>query len=562
LGRLRIRAFAALVCGALAVSPVLHGCGDDDEGGTPGKSGNGGQKDAAAGTSGGGDGSLDTGAAGSPPDSGAGGSSGTGDAGDATSDGPGDATSDAPSDPNKIVVTSRNIFVTDSGEVEVPFDLSDIDAAALVLEGDGGDPATFKVYAPTFPAVGTLEIAGVPQGTFYLRLNRAGGIPAYLVTSERSIDVGSANHGRSDATHAAAGTTLVLNASGLNPWQGSDDISLYSYNLGTALYALHEAASAGAPAAGNTTLSGLTVDYTARATPPRLIDGTKGDRAIAVQRVTRTLAASDTYTAAAKVFELPVFSLTDGQSSTVSGAFTDVPQTSSISLDWKLPEFASLRAAHPSATGGTAYFSLKVTRAPQYGPFDSQPLVVEYISSATTSVAASFNYGNPFGAGYSTVAAAEQHFVKTYALPSASPISMLVRVLSMVPASSSVTMRPLVGPIGNLRINGQDAQANLSGVGRNPTLSWTAPGVGTAHFYGVRFVRLFNDAGTTRQTTTGFVLTMSTSFVIPPNLLLTGNSYVIEITAHHIPGINTATRPYRLAYPYGHATFMSAIISP
>jgi hypothetical protein len=540
------------------MGPAIQGC-DNSHSATPsGKSGSGGQRDAGGGTGGGGTGGQ--GASGGAPGGTAGSDGCDGCSQDAGDSGPDDA-NDAGDADTTVFVRSRQAFITESAMVERDFDLSTLDAAAFVLDGDAGS-STFRIYTPKYPDPTRMEIAGIPTGVYYLRTNRPGDVPTFFVTSARFVDLGSVIHGRVDSKHAAAGTALVMNASGLSEWKATDDISLYVYNSGAQLISAHALASAGNPVPGGTALNGLTVDYAAHAGPAPLVDGMSGDRVKAIQLVTRTLAGSEHYTAAGKVFDLPAFAMSDGQSTTVSGAFVEVPQSSSISVDWKLPEFLALASANPSANRGMSGLSVSVTRAPEHGPFDFQPKLLEYSTQSTTGIVASFDYGNPYDTTFTPIVTAVQNFTRDYALSGATPVSIVARILSMNTASTAVPLRPLVGPPENLQINGQDARVDRSGVGRNPTLSWSPPSVGTAHSYTVRFIQLVNSGGQTQQMPSGSLQTTLTSVVTPPGLLIAGNRYAIVVRSSHVPGFNQDSQPLRVSYPYGFAEILSGIITP
>jgi hypothetical protein len=55
--------------------------------------------------------------------------------------------------------------------------------------------------------------------------------------------------------------------------------------------------------------------------------------------------------------------------------------------------------------------------------------------------------------------------------------------------------------------------------------------------------------------------TLATSIAIPPGILITGHSYVFEITAIAMLGSDLAT-PYRLSPIEGSASVTSAIATP
>ena len=44
--------------------------------------------------------------------------------------------------------------------------------------------------------------------------------------------------------------------------------------------------------------------------------------------------------------------------------------------------------------------------------------------------------------------------------------------------------------------------------------------------------------------------------------MTTGNVYVIEVTAQHMPGVDRDARPLRVGYPFGEANVLSGMFTP
>src|SRR5262249_17779530 len=89
----------------------------------------------------------------------------------------------SPTDAATATVTGTRVFtfVTDTGDVQQPQDLSTATIAALVPNGSGG----FVTYPGSGTASGAFSIPNVPVGTYYLRNDTT-----FLVTSARVIDLG------------------------------------------------------------------------------------------------------------------------------------------------------------------------------------------------------------------------------------------------------------------------------------------------------------------------------------------------------------------------------------
>lgn len=80
-----------------------------------------------------------------------------------------------------------------------------------------------------------------------------------------------------------------------------------------------------------------------------------------------------------------------------------------------------------------------------------------------------------------------------------------------------------------MRINGQDATQPLTAVGSTPTISWSAPAVGTAAEYQVSFHRT-ND-GYTSGTDQPSMFTTETQVHVPPGELWPGETYSVTVSA-------------------------------
>ena len=128
--------------------------------------------------------------------------------------------------------------------------------------------------------------------------------------------------------------------------------------------------------------------------------------------------------------------------------------------------------------------------------------------------------------------------------------------------SSTSPIAPLVGVVQNPSINGNSFFANQSGVGLTPTLTWSAPSVGTATFYRVRVYQLINNDGNTTLANIAGLSTQATSLQIPPGLLTAGQTYVFLINARYTSGLNFAKNPYFQGPSTAYAQVASGVIQP
>ncbi|HEX8441662.1 MAG TPA: hypothetical protein VF697_41650, partial [Archangium sp.] len=178
--------------------------------------------------------------------------------------------------------------ITDTGQIDQPFDFATTPVGAYVAEADGG----FTYYPGTGTDAGTFSIPGVPFGGYYLRFRND-----YVFTSERSLDLSLYEQGRPDVQRGDAGALVHTTLTGMNPWQDydvngvgiTDELQMYSSNAGAVVYQLmyYDAdgglSSPAIPKHGDTTFDQWT-DY-ATIFERRLVDADKGDRVFFTQLV-------------------------------------------------------------------------------------------------------------------------------------------------------------------------------------------------------------------------------------------------------------------------------------
>lgn len=112
------------------------------------------------------------------------------------------------------------------------------------------------------------------------------------------------------------------------------------------------------------------------------------------------------------------------------------------------------------------------------------------------------------------------------------------------------TLAPRLGPVRNLRINGQSASIGLTGVGGTPTVSWDPPELGTATRYFVQVIAL---DGTSRA----YVVTSDAEVRLPPGLVSISR-FVVKVTATRGAGTRS---PHEGELPLDMAEAMTGILS-
>jgi hypothetical protein len=140
--------------------------------------------------------------------------------------------------------------------------------------------------------------------------------------------------------------------------------------------------------------------------------------------------------------------------------------------------------------------------------------------------------------------------------------TIMVETNSMPTANAPV--RLLVSPVQNPTIEGQPLANDVSGVGSNPTISWSTPDVGSPSGYIVRLYSLSVNGTATKANPIARFYTADTSMTVPPNLMAVGGTYYVKISAYSSQGWNPDVSPYRnaKAIPYGFADCLSGIVRP
>lgn len=463
-----------------------------------------------------------------------------------------DAAADAASVSTRTVTGMYNVRrVTTSGEVVVPEDLSMATIKAIV-------PPMFTTISGTGTAQGTFTIPDVPVGTFYLRVN-----DWYIVTSTDTIDLSYDRLGHV-APAVTSATPLTFNVTNLSAWQTTDDLEMFSTGNGLAAFAMESLATAGTPAANATSLAGFVFDLSRSAYRPQ-IDGAAGD-VVSLTQLKSATAGALTYTALARKFDAPSFTVANGGSATIAGAFVDVAQSANLAATFDRPAFdAALRAQLPGDST-TTYPVLALQALPEAatrGLYHSAPDLVSFepgYVADSSSITTAWPYGDPYPVAWTRVITA-RYFTYHYVPVGAGQLALFasLEVDRSLAAPGSVV--PLIGPVVSPKVNGLDAYGTLTGVGITPTVSWSAPAIGTASRYYVRVMRVV--PGTIPTRTVALVIeTSATSVQIPPGIIMSGESYTFDVSARAAPGVDLAATPGRLSLPNAYSRIASAIATP
>ena len=441
-----------------------------------------------------------------------------------------------------------------------PQDLTATPIQVLVPNASGG----FDTLTGQGNSDGTFSIPNVPVGYYWLKFGRS-----YLWTNVDNVEWVFDAYGRADAVYPGTQpTNLSMSATGLNAWQGTDELFWSVPNQGFTYSTTGILGITNGPNPGDTALNAYTMEFVQNGFP--LLDATKGDQAYLTQLTTR-VASGQAYRALGKAFYLPPTTMTDGATATANGGFLDIPQTSTLHLAWKRSALAAMTASvNPSATVVQTEVGLWLSPlgtnvgipgdAFQLFTYDSGDV------AATTDLdLGDLAYGNPFPSAWTPLVETYFTWSIPYMAPGAStPVNLLrsaYTATTTMPTAAS-PLAPQLGPVQNPRINGKTLFQNQLGVGTSPSLAWDNPATGAPTGYVIGVYPLKNNSGTSAFGPRYVFRTAARAFTVPPGVMTSGSTYVITISAVKNPGYSYASNPFQSAFPYGSSPVASAIVAP
>ncbi len=443
-------------------------------------------------------------------------------------------------------------FIDETGHATVGQEGAWLEAptpAALVPGGlsDGG----VRVYPARHTGIDGYVIPGVPEGPYFLRFNGS-----YLWTDARQVELRSTLVQRPDLDWSVpAGTALDLRISGLAPWQPTDVLRLSAPNGSTPAedMRLSTAEDFGGtlPAHGATSLDVQVSRFLT------LLDGAKGD-SLWVQQLSESpgIGGGQPFTRVVRSFHRPAVPLTPRQATPLDVALTGgTERTVSFSVDAAAFE-TQLRGAHPEAKKlGTLNWAIGARPgAEPFARLGSHPELAFASSSIDVPLSSyTVSFLDAFPVHWLRVAHVSSG-VQVRLTSSAATFNttlFLQRYDTLESLAEARTLAPRLGPVRNLRINGQSASAGLTGVGATPTVSWEPPELGTATRY---FVQV-TGPGLTGQSP---VVTSGTEVRLPPGLV-PGAPFAVKVTATRGAGTRS---PYEGELPLDMADAMTGILSP
>lgn len=426
---------------------------------------------------------------------------------------------------------------------------------AMVISEDGG----VLTISAAVRADGTFTLANVPMGPYFVKVGTT-----WLKTSERRVSLSFESLGRIDGAMAGTGTTLTVNATGMTAWDTQAHfMSLYSSNAGIAMEAFSLYASS-TPFGGETSFNfPIPYDlYSSQLATP-MVDSTKGDAVIVTQMGVdqngeyRILGGATASTVA----------MVSGQVNTTTAGLT-VPPSSNTPLDVNLASFSA--ASTDFTTGSEATLNVEFNTGPRaLHEHGADGLAFVWGWYPQPGMAATLpnpvSYPNPFPSTWGTTVAVQYGTSVSRLATGAfearryfSGVSMTVPIQAL-----SSPVASTLSPPKDVQLNAMPFSSAQMAVTRTPTITWTAPSVGTPNRYLLRVEQLqvSQSRTTARVAAVFYLLPTDTTFTIPPNILLTGQSYVLVLTSFKSLG-NVTRDLYDFRFPIASGAVVSGIVRP
>ncbi|HEX4382662.1 MAG TPA: hypothetical protein VH083_06925 [Myxococcales bacterium] len=482
----------------------------------------------------------------------------------------------------------QTVYVTDDGsrvvqpgwDVDIAFGAT---VTGLVIP-DATQPSGYKAVAVTVGADSTFSVPGVPFGDYFIQVDlvssRILGSDTVLVSDRMLYEASTNTPDLSMVLAKRAGaspinalgsddTMTTLSFSGLAPISSQDTFKFFATQ-----YFLNanfpERELSPAPDAGSTQFSaGIFWDERAFGVRPV---AAKGDAEYVIQR-RQTTDAGVTDQETLSFAKVSDFTYVDGGPNSMTAVFAAPSQTGALPSELQFSAFDAMSdAIHPDAGGSTADFTqptIAVVGIPHSATFPNQPItlmpgppiIVDFgldseflIDQAPQAFQfKSLAFPSPTAdVTLSPAAASFPHFLDANWQESAEVLyfwdvplaGSATNTFTMTgggfyrsfapPAQLPSPVAPQLGPPSAPLLNGTNAFNFQTGVGTQPTISWSPPALGTASKYFVTVVPAtsFKDNDIASLTV---VLYDKTSLKLPDGFLKAGTPYCGIITAMSSP---------------------------
>ena len=444
--------------------------------------------------------------------------------------------------------TTQSWTVTPTGDVTTDVILN------YFLESGQSSVTTTGTYAAYVPNAGGFDsvqsdsngtFVNMPAGYFWLDE-----ISSLVWTRASHVDMQSNAGGRLDLVYPPSQILLTYNLTGLTPTTNSDKIDYFNLNTDFSWSVFP-----GPPPVGSTSMS-----FVKPSVDP-LADASKGDVSYISQRSPLSIGGGNFSVITASTGGLPLTQT--GSAQTFDLTLSQLGLNSVFRANAKGSSFSALISK--MGAGATDFGGeIEVDAVPytRYGVV--YPVLAKYTGTAITTDKdfGDVSYGDPFPSGWTRmVQYTDTAHVPVQVNGKNFNLSAWLYYFSKNLPTANTPISPQVEPVGSPKINNLPLTTPQTGVGLNPTISWTAPVIGRADYYWVDLVEVSAPFSTLVLSFDRSFLTKTTSITLPVGLQ-TGKSYILEIHAMYDPTFDVETGATTDITTLGQADFYSATFTP
>lgn len=443
-----------------------------------------------------------------------------------------------------LVRRTDETWLLDGGVTSTDFDLNAIRPQQLLYEDEAGEYVTVDAVMQSGPV---LRFEDVPEGP-YLVL-RAG---EYIASDVDSLELGARSIGRRNPL--IGNGTLAVTLTGA-AFQQSDVVQAHSFGAGTIVEQFR-----------NTPPDAGVLSSSAALLTQPLAFALRNDADELTITLRRTISTGGlNFSSAVFGGTVAAPDLGPGQTANVTVPVSQLPQQR-----WPLELRSSgfeqfVRDVHPAATASftqaVIYAVPSMTRPPTGGDFEGRSASLGALTNTAgrPDVRQDITVGNAVPG--STLFADGRLLASVPLTLSGRTSNKAVEALVTTVTDGGV-LDATLSPPRFLRINGEAADVNRTGVSQNPVLEWSPPALGTPTIYVIVITKLMPQ-GTTL--TEGFSLRLRTPFTrikVPGQFLETGSPYVAQVVAVANSGFDHKRFPLQFSRESGKATAVTSIFIP
>jgi hypothetical protein len=274
------------------------------------------------------------------------------------------------------------------------------------------------------------------------------------------------------------------------------------------------------------------------------------------------------YTSLVRAAQLSPFSF-EGGTFSVQATLQPAPQQP-LRFDWRRDEFDALRIASktgtPSITGLVEVYPTIKTAQEGWFDYTVSPMLTYSPRRNATQVplVKELSYGNPYPAGWEPMAQLTSTYLFNVMNHDGSRTLRTNETFLSTEAVSDLALapvRPRVSLPRSLQVEGTAATTPRILATTTPLVTWEPPALGTATGYVLQITR-YNPSTSTASNVARIYMGPDTRSVrLPPGLLVSGNDYVVRLSAQHMPGVRTERGWFTLVVPSATATTGSALLT-